>query len=74
MNKIKLGKYKHYKGHICEVIGVAKHSENQEEEFVVYYHPDENGENQLWIRPIKMFQENVEVGDYKGPRFEYLGE
>jgi hypothetical protein len=74
MSKIKLGKYKHYKGHMSEVIGVAKHSEDLREEFVVYKHPDENGEDQLWIRPIKMFEENVETENYKGPRFEYLGE
>ena len=71
MEKIKLGKYKHYKGHICEVIGVAKHSETLEE-LVTYTHPDEKGVEQLWARPIEMFLENVEVGNYKGPRFEYL--
>lgn len=73
MNNIKLGKYKHYKGYICEVIGVAKHSETLEE-LVIYTHPDESGQDQLWARPIAMFLENVEVKNYKGPRFEYLGE
>ena len=74
MEEIKLGKYRHYKGFICKVIGVAKHSENQDEELVIYYHPDENGNDQLWARPLKMFQEDVETSNYKGPRFEYLGE
>ncbi len=74
MEKIKLGKYKHYKGLICQVIGVAKHSENPEQELVIYTHPDENGRDQLWARPIAMFLENVETENYKGPRFEYLGE
>jgi hypothetical protein len=74
MDKIKLGKYKHYKGQICRVIGVAKNSENYNDEFVVYYHPDENGKDQLWARPLEMFLENVEVENYKGPRFEYQGE
>jgi hypothetical protein len=73
MNNIKLGKYKHYKGLICEVIGIAKHSENPEQELVIYTHLDENGREQLWVRPVAMFLENVEVGNYKGPRFEYLG-
>jgi hypothetical protein len=74
MNKIKLGKYRHYKGLICEVVGVAKYSEDPNQEFVVYSHSDENGNDQLWVRPIAMFLENVEVENYKGPRFEYLGE
>lgn len=72
MEKIKLGKYRHYKGFICQVVGVAKHSEYPSQELVVYYHPDENGHDQLWARPIEMFMENVETETYKGPRFEYL--
>ena len=71
--KIKLGKYRHYKGFICNVVGVAKHSESQDE-LVIYTHIDENGENQLWARPIGMFMEDVGVENYKGPRFLYIGE
>lgn len=74
MGKIKLGKYKHYKGHICQVIGVAKHSENPNQELVIYNHPDENDVDQLWARPMEMFQENIVTDNYKSPRFEYLGE
>lgn len=70
--KVKLGKYKHFKGHTVEVIGVAKNSENLDEEFVVYKH-EHKGHN-LWVRPISMFLENVERDGYKGPRFEYIGE
>lgn len=73
MSKIKLGKYKHFKGHDVEVIGVAKSSENYNEEFVVYMHPYE-GHDQMWIRPLDMFIENIERDNYKGPRFEYIGE
>lgn len=71
MLNIKLGKYRHYKGHICRVIGVARHSESLQE-LVIYTHPDEKGIEQLWARPIEMFLENVETPTYKGPRFEYL--
>jgi hypothetical protein len=55
---IEFGFYKHYKGNIYEVIGVAKHSETLEE-MVVYkatYQPE--GEN-LWVRPLSMFVETV---------------
>lgn len=71
-NKIKLGKYRHYKGFICNVIGVAKHSENPSQELVIYTHPTKDCVEQLWARPIEMFEENVETNNYKGPRFEYL--
>ncbi|KKR62694.1 MAG: hypothetical protein UV43_C0046G0003 [Parcubacteria group bacterium GW2011_GWF2_42_7] len=72
--EIKLGKYKHFKGHLCKVIGVARHSEDPEKEFVVYEHAYEDGKMQLWIRPKEMFLENVEVNGQKVPRFKYLGE
>jgi hypothetical protein len=71
---IKPGKYRHFKGVIHEILGVAKHTEDHNKEFVVYYHPDENGKNQLWVRPKEMFLEHIDRDGYKGPRFEYIGE
>lgn len=68
-NSLKLGKYRHFKGKDYEVLGVARHSETLEE-LVVYralY-----GEHGLWIRPVKMFCERVEVNGEKVPRFKYL--
>ncbi len=70
--KIKLGTYEHFKGKQYRVIGVAKNSENIEEEFVVYQAL--YGEKMLWIRPVAMFLENVDKPEYKGPRFKYVGE
>ena len=70
--EIKIGRYRHYKGSICQVIGVARNSEEPDQRLVIYSHPDENGIDQMWARPIEIFQENVEVNNYKGPRFEYL--
>ena len=67
---LQLGKYKHYKGKMYEVIGVAKHSETLEE-LVVYralY-----GKNELWARTLKMFLEEVEVDEKKVKRFEFIG-
>ena len=69
--EIKLGIYQHFKGNKYEVIGQARHSETQEE-LVVYralY-----GDNTLWVRPKKMFLEEVEIDGKKTPRFKYLGE
>ena len=68
---IKLGKYKHFKGKEYEVLGVARHSETLED-YVVYkclY-----GDYSTWIRPLKMFEEEVEVDGKKVKRFEYIGD
>jgi len=68
--ELKAGKYQHYKGNFYEVIGVAKHSETLEE-LVVYralY-----GEGGIWVRPLEMFTENVEIGGSQIPRFKYVG-
>lgn len=67
--EIKLGKYRHFKGMEYEVLGVAKHSETQEE-LVVY--KALYGEKELWVRPVKMFTEEVEKDNYKGPRFKFI--
>jgi hypothetical protein len=66
---IQPGRYRHYKGKVYEVIGVAKHSET-EEPFVVYralY-----GERGLWIRPAVMFFETVVVDGLSRPRFQRI--
>lgn len=68
---LKLGKYKHYKGKDYEVLGVAKHSETLEELVVYRKLYDDHG---LWVRPLAMFVEDVEVNGQKVPRFKYLGE
>ena len=67
---IQPGRYRHYKGKDYTVIGVARHSET-EEELVVYR--QEYGEHGLWVRPLAMFLETVEVEGKVVPRFQYLG-
>jgi hypothetical protein len=60
------GTYRHYKGNLYEVLGVARHSET-EEQLVVYralY-----GERGLWVRPLAMFEESVLVDGRPVPRF-----
>ncbi|MBU3934753.1 DUF1653 domain-containing protein [Patescibacteria group bacterium] len=69
--EIKLGTYQHFKGNKYEVIGIAKHSETQEN-LVVY--KALYGNKDLWARPLKMFLEEVDVDGKKVPRFRYLGE
>lgn len=71
MEQIKLGEYEHYKGNRYRVLGVAKHSETLEE-LVVYQAL--YGEGNLWVRPLRMFLEEVEVNGEKKPRFRYVGE
>ncbi|MEI7480337.1 MAG: DUF1653 domain-containing protein [bacterium] len=66
---LKLGKYKHFKGFECEVIGLAKHSETLED-MVIYR--ELRGDQGLWVRPLKMFTEEVTVGEKKVPRFEFI--
>ena len=63
------GKYKHYKGKEYEVIGVAKHSETLEEVVVYCALYDEH---KLWVRPLKMFLEDVKIKGKKVPRFKFI--
>ena len=70
MEKVRLGKYRHFKGGDYEVIGIAKHSETLED-MVVYralY-----GDGGLWVRPVSMFSETVTVRGKQPKRFSFLG-
>lgn len=63
------GIYRHYKGQLYQVFHVATHSETQEK-LVVYqclY-----GDYSLWVRPLEMFNECVEIDGVSQPRFEFL--
>ncbi|MEO8581069.1 MAG: DUF1653 domain-containing protein [Patescibacteria group bacterium] len=68
MKKIELGIYEHYKGKRYIVLGVAKHSETKED-LVVYVTLYENDMSSLWVRPLEMFLEEVEVKGKVIPRF-----
>ena len=66
---MKTGRYRHYKGNDYLVIGVARHSET-EEEMVVY--SADYGQFGLWVRPKEMFLEKVEVDGQVLPRFQFI--
>lgn len=71
MESIKPGRYRHFKGKEYEVLGVARHSET-DEELVVYralY-----GDFSLWVRPVSMWNETVERDGKTFRRFTYIGE
>lgn len=65
------GLYRHYKGGMYRTITVGRSSEARDEEFAVYESLDKGN---VWIRPLGMFLEHVEVGEYRGPRFMWIGE
>ena len=66
---IATGRYRHYKGNEYTVIGIARHSESQEE-LVVYR--QEHGDRILWVRPLSMFMEIVEVDGREVLRFQFV--
>ncbi|MGB5444414.1 MAG: DUF1653 domain-containing protein [Psychromonas sp.] len=69
--EIKAGRYRHYKGNLYQVEGVATHSESEEK--LVVYRPL-YGEQSLWVRPLDMFIEEVEVDGKKQARFVFIGD
>ena len=70
-SEIKLGKYRHFKGQLYKVLGFARHTETLEH--MVLYQSLDDKNARTWVRPLKMFMEEVEVDGKKIPRFEYIG-
>lgn len=71
---MKLGKYKHYKGNLYEVIGLGRHSETLEE-LVIYkalYESEDFGKYAIWVRPKKMFEETVKINGKSVKRFKFI--
>ena len=61
--------YRHFKGNLYRLIGIAKDSETLEE--VVVYQAL-YGDHQLWVRPAGMFFGKVERDGKVMPRFEEI--
>ena len=66
---IKKGIYRHFKGNNYRVIGVARHSESNDS--LVVYQPL-YGDHGLWVRPLEMFLQKVEVDGQVVSRFEFI--
>ncbi len=60
------GRYLHYKGNYYIVLGTVLHSETQEE--LVLYRSEKN--EQLWVRPLKMFKETIMIENKEVERFK----
>lgn len=74
--KLKLGKYKHFKGKDYDVIGIAKDCENLND-IVIYkslYDSPEFKKGTLWTRPLKNFIETIDRDGKTFKRFEFVGE
>ena len=63
------GIYRHYKGDLYNALFVARSSEARDEEFVVYQSLKKGF---IWVRPLVMFLENVEIDGKKQPRFKWV--
>ncbi len=63
------GIYRHFKGNMYQVIAIATHSETLEK-MVVY--KALYGEQGIWVRPLSMFEEEIERGGKTFKRFELV--
>ncbi len=65
------GHYKHFKGGEYLVLNVAKDHETCEEQAVYVQLHDKPI---IWVRPLKMFLEDVDDHGNRKPRFEFIGQ
>ncbi len=71
MEELKKGIYRHYKGGEYRILNEALNSETKEEQIV---YQDIKDESKIWVRPKKMFLEEVEIKGVKKARFEFLSD
>jgi hypothetical protein len=72
---LKLGIYRHYKGHTFEVVGVGRHHHTLEE-LVVYKTLEDSdafSSGTLWVRSKTVFFEALLVDGVEVPHFKYIG-
>lgn len=63
---VPVGRYRHYKGNLYDLVGAVRHSETLEP--LALYRP-QHGDGGLWVRPWAMFFETVVVDGMEQPRF-----
>lgn len=69
LTMVEPGRYRHFKGGLYEVVGVATDSET-EAAIVVYRSAD----GRLWTRSAAMFEETVDMDGAPVPRFARLSD
>jgi hypothetical protein len=62
------GFYRHYKNKPYKAIGIVRHSETLEE-MALYESLYPNDLGRMWVRPLAMFLEDVEIEGVLRPRF-----
>jgi len=68
---IKKGIYRHYKGNLYEVTGIANHSETLEK-MVIY--KALYGKGETWVRPLCMWNDDITIGEKTVKRFTLIDE
>ena len=74
--KVKIGEiYEHYKGKRYKILNLAFYSEDPENIMVIYealYVDPKFGKHPIWARPLKMFEEKLEINSKTIPRFKKI--
>jgi hypothetical protein len=69
---INLGIYRHYKRGLYEVTGLGVDC-NTHEQVVIYQSLEDHDDypkGTVWVRPLREFEETLDVGGIEVPRFE----
>ena len=61
--------YEHYKGKCYRILCVGRNSETLEESMV---YQAQYGDNDVWIRPLNMFLEKIDLDEQVQPRFKRI--
>ena len=67
--QVPVGRYRHYKGNLYELIGAVRHRETLET--LALYRP-RYGQGSLWVRPYAMIFEAVLIDGIEQARFTRL--